>query len=227
MNVETSCSRGRRQVRNPATIALYCSLLACLPLVVSSSVRADDGKTAYTSRTYTFGIENGSYANLVNNFARQAGLNVVGKSPLRGTVSLITAEPLTFEEALSRVSTLLFHYQPMDPYWLVVHETHMEVGRIRSYYRNLPLERFYAGLKDYQAAALPPNELALLVFKPDNVGAEKLKRLGRFMPNYMRIASLVGDDGAVTVFGLVRDIDRFVKLAEKLHAFLETSEAAE
>lgn len=227
MKVQTSCSRGRKQVQNTATIAICCSLIACLPLMVPSSVHAADGKAAYTTRSYSFSIENSTYENLVNSFARQTGLNVVGKSPLKGTVSLITAEPLTFEEALSRVRTILFHYRPTEPYWLVFHETHIEVGRIGSYYRNLPLERYYAGLDDYQAAALPPNELAVLVFKPDNVGAENLKVLRQFMPNYMRIASLVGDEGAVTVFGLVRDIDRYVKLAQKLHTFLEISEGAE
>ena len=227
MNVQTSCSRARRQIENTATIAICCSLMACLPLVVSSPVRADDGKAAHATRTYSFSIENGTYENLVNNFARQTGLNVVGKSPLKGTVSLITAEPLTFEEALSRVRTILFHYRPTEPYWLVVHETHIEVGRIGSYYRNLPLERFYAGLDDYQAAALPPNELAVLVFQPDNVGAENLKALRKFMPDYMRIGSLVDEGGAVTVFGLVRDIDRYVKLAQKLHKYLEISEGAE
>ena len=82
-------------------------------------------------------------------------------------------------------------------------------------------------LEEYQAAALPPNELALLVFKPDNAGSKDLKALRDFMPDYVRISYLGDGQGAVAVFGLVRDIDRYVKLVEKLHMFLKTSDGAE
>lgn len=226
MYAGTKCAPIRRQARLVRNLVSYRSLLVGLPLIAFTSARADNTNTAYATRTYSFAIESGKLRNVVDTFARQAGLDVVVEGPSDATVSLVTTEPLSFKEALSRVRTLLFGYKQVDPYWLLVDENHVEVLRVCDYYRRMPLERMYTSLEAFQAANLQPDDLALLVFAPENVEIGTLKALRNFVPDYMRISPLADDQGAVSVYGLVKDIDRYVKLVRKLGMFLKAGDGA-
>ncbi|MGB2985514.1 MAG: secretin N-terminal domain-containing protein, partial [Phycisphaerae bacterium] len=165
-------------------------------------------------RTYIFSIKDGTYEQLVEGFARQTGLGVMGEAPKDGRVTFVSTEELSFEEALARVRMLLFNYKPHEPYWIERHETHLEVVRVNDILRVLPLDRMFKTLDDFRAANLRDDELALVIYTPKSGSVADLKVVRDFMPDYVRVAPLNGS--SVTIFALVKDIKKYLQLKDIL-----------
>jgi type II secretory pathway component GspD/PulD (secretin) len=165
------------------------------------------------ARTYRFSIRDGSYDQLVEGFARQTGLGVIGDAPRDGRVNFVTTEELSFAEALSRVRMLLFNYKPHDPYWVERRDTHLEVIRVTDFYRVLPTGRMFQSIELFREAQLPPDELALVIYTPRSGSVADLSVVRDFMPDYMRVTPLQ-DRNAVTIFGLVKDIEKYMSLKD-------------
>ena len=117
-------------------------------------------------RTYVFSVKDGSYQHLLDAFARMTDLGIVGDAPRDGKVTFVSAQEMTFKEAFGRVRMLLFRYKPHEPFWMIRHETHLEVIRVNDFYRILPLERMYRSVDEFRAAKLPDDELALVIYTP-------------------------------------------------------------
>lgn len=172
-----------------------------------------DSDVAPEDRTYTFDIENGTYEQLIDTFARQTGLGVIGQPP-RGTgVDLITTDELTFEEALRRVRMLLFNYKPNNPYWLVRHDTHFEVILVHDVLQILPEDRMFRSVEELHAAELPDEELVLVIYAPEVGSVSDLATIRDFMPDYVRITPLEGQN-AVAIFALVGDVEKYLSLID-------------
>ena len=188
MNLSSFPQCNRRQVEHITRIVMLCSALACaVSMSQSDAYAADTKKSACRDRMYTFRIERAAYADLLDEFARQAGIGIVGEAPEKGTVTLVTEEPLTFHEALSRVRALLLVSDVRKPYALLLRETHFEVLRWRSCARALMVDRMFPTVQEFRVAALPPYEPALVVFGCVILGAAPFWMrcfLAKTMPQY-------------------------------------------
>jgi len=170
-------------------------------------------------RTYGFSIKDGTYQQLVDGFARQTGLGVIGETP-DGDVTFVTTEELSFEAALSRIRMLLFNYKPHEPYWLLHEGSYLRAIRVTDIYRVLPREQMFASVEEFTGTGLPNDELALVVFRPKAGSVSDLEHIRDFMPDYVRIAPLE-DANALTVFALVSDINKYLDLVEFFSAGLQ------
>ncbi|RME40638.1 MAG: hypothetical protein D6788_02920, partial [Planctomycetota bacterium] len=164
-------------------------------------------------RTYMFSIKDGTYEQLVEGFARQTGLGVVGEAPKGGKVTFVSTQPLSFQEALSRIRMLLFNYKPLEPYWIDRKETHLEVSRMVDLPRRLGPERMFRSVEEFRAANLPDDELALVVFTPKSGSVADLKRVRDYLPDYVRVAP-IEETNSVTIFALVKDIKKYLWLVK-------------
>jgi hypothetical protein len=164
------------------------------------------------ARKYRFSIKDGSYEQLVEGFARQTGLGVIGDAPKEGKVTFVSTEELTFNDALGRVRMLLFKYKPHEPYWLERRETHLEVIRVTDFYRILPPDRMYPSIDAMRGASLRPDELALVVYTPTTGSVGDLQMVRDFLPDYVRVTPMGGS--SVTLFALVKDIEKYLWLVD-------------
>ncbi|MDO8629420.1 MAG: secretin N-terminal domain-containing protein [Phycisphaerales bacterium] len=162
-------------------------------------------------RQYGFSIKNGSYEQLIKGFAHQTGLGVLGEAPRDGTVTFETTETLSFREALGRIRMLLFNYKPHEPYWILYKGTHLRVIRVTDFYRDIGLELMYRNVDEFKAANLSDDELALVIFTPSSGSIADLRQLRDFLPDYVRITPLEAGN-SVTIFALVRDINKYLDL---------------
>ena len=164
-------------------------------------------------RMYTFSIKGGTYRQLVEGFARQTGLGVLGEAPRDGKVTFVTTEEMTFLEALNRVRMLLFSYKPTDPYWMDYYGTHLEVNRVTDIYRKLRPEQMFRSIEELRKSNLPPEELALVIYRPKSGSVSDLRQVRDFLPDYVRVAPL-DDANGVTLFALVKDIEKYLWLID-------------
>lgn len=160
-------------------------------------------------RTYGFSIKNGTYEQLIEGFARQTGMGVIGDLPQGGTLNFITTEQLSFAEALSRVRMLLFNYKPHEPYWLLRNKENLQVIRVTDLYRIIPRDRVYQSLEEYRAAGLSPEEIVLVFFTPTQGTVADLMVARDFLPDYVRITPVA--ENRVAMFALVKDIERYLE----------------
>jgi len=169
-----------------------------------------EDNTPPEDRMYGFAIKNGTYAQLVEGFARQTGLGVIGNAPT-GQVTFVTNEKLTFDQALGRIRMILFNFKSHEPYWLYRTPTHLQITRVTDFYRILPLKRMYPSVEAFREAHLPDDEIALVVYTPKAGSVANLNQLRDWLPDYVRISAL-GDQNRLTIFGLVTDIDKYLDL---------------
>ncbi len=163
-------------------------------------------------RKYVFGIKDGTYEQLVEGFARQTGLGVLGEAPKDGKVTFVSTQELSFNEALSRIRMLLFNYKPLEPYWMRYEGTHLRVLRINDLYRELRPDQMFKSVDDFIAANLPDDELALVIYTPKEGSIADLRIVRDFLPDYVRVAP--ANANSVTIFALVKDIKRYLEFIE-------------
>ncbi len=179
------------------------------------NVDAENYLKPYDQRTYQFSID-GTYAELMESFSRMSGLPVLGQAPA-GDVKFISSEVMDFKSALGRIKMLLFRH-PDDMYWVWLEKAGtspvLTLVSIKEGVRPLPLERIFPTVEEYESAGLDENEMAMLVYTPETGSVADLEPLRDFMPDYVRIAQ-VPDKNQMNVFGLVRDINKYLKLIEK------------
>ncbi len=167
----------------------------------------------YTERQYSFSIKDGTYAELIENFARMASLPVIGQAP-PGTVTFVSREPMDFKSALGRIQMLLFEHP--QQYWIQLNdEGILEISPVTELSRILKPEQIFPTLQEYRAANLDENDLALLLYRPESGSIADLEPLRDYMPDYVRIAQF-GTENALAIFGLVRDINKYLELVEKI-----------
>ena len=164
-------------------------------------------------RSYRFSIKDGTYEQLVEGFARQTGLGVIGEAPKDGKVSFVSTEELSYEDAIGRVRMLLFKYKPHEPFWLERRETHLEVIRVTDLYRILPPERMFSSIDAMRAAGFRQDELALVVYSPDTGSVADLQMVRDFLPDYVRVAPLPNGT-SVSIFALIKDIEKYLWLVD-------------
>ncbi|MEK7732104.1 MAG: hypothetical protein AAB363_09650, partial [Planctomycetota bacterium] len=165
------------------------------------------------ARMYGFSIKDGTYEQLIEGFARQTGLGVIGDAPKDGKVTFVSTETLTFDQALARVRMLLFRYKPHEPYWIYRNATNLEVSKVNDIYRILDRNRMFRSLDDYRAANLSSDELALVVYTPKSGSIAALKQVRDWLPDYVRVTPL-DEQNSVTIFALVSDIEKYLWLLD-------------
>ncbi len=177
------------------------------------NIDAENYLKPFFQRQYSFSIKEGTYVELIESFARMSGLGVIGEAP-DGPVSFVSDETMDFRAALGRVQMLLFNH--VDKYWIFLRDNkYLQIARVTEITRIIPPERIYPTLAEYQAADLDENELALLLYTPEEGSIADLEPIRDFMPDYVRIAPLSDTENAMTVFGLVKDINKYLVLIEK------------
>lgn len=163
-------------------------------------------------RLYGFSIKNGTYAQLVEGFARQTGLGVLGDAPKGGDITFVTTQELAFADALQRVRMLLFNSSPHDPYWIQRLDTHLQVIRVTDIFRILPRDRMFRSIDAFHAANVPDDELVLTIYTPKTGALSDLKQIRDFMPDYVRVDPQ--GDTAVSIFALARDVRKYLWLID-------------
>ncbi len=169
-----------------------------------SSITPEEGK-------YQFSIVDGTYEDLISMVARQTGLGVIGVKPPDGKVSFVTEEELSFAELLKRIRMLLFNYKPLEPYWLLRRETHLEVIRVNDYLRELEPGMMYRSVAEFREAKLADEELVLVLYTPKSGSLADLKIVRDFMPDYVRVTPLQNSN-TVAIFALASDIRKYLDL---------------
>ncbi len=165
------------------------------------------------ARTYSFSIKDGTYEQLIEGFARQTGMGVIGDAPKDGKVTFVTTETMTFDQALARVRILLFNYKPLEPYWMLRNETNLQVIKVNDFYRILPRDRMFRSVEEFRAANLSNDELALVVYTPKTGSVSDLRQVRDWLPDYVRVTPLE-DQNSVTIFALVSDIEKYLDLMQ-------------
>ncbi len=169
-------------------------------------------------REYNFSID-GTYADLIEAFARMSGLGVLGEAP-KGDIKFVSDDTMDFKSALGRVQTLLFSHP--EKYWLFFKDNqYLQIVRVTAGTRILDVDHVYPNLLKYQEANLDENELALLIYTPEEGSIGDLEPIRDFMPDYVRIAPLSTEQNAMTVFGLAKDINKYLELIRKFQITAE------
>ena len=79
MNLPGIHSCNRKQVEDATKTVIFFFVIACaFSMAPSDAHAADKKKAAFHERTYSFRIESATYAELIHEFARQAGIGLVG-----------------------------------------------------------------------------------------------------------------------------------------------------
>lgn len=182
-------------------------------LEVARNIAAEQYLKPYDEREYMFSMKDATYAELIENFGRQASLPVIGTAPA-GSVTFVSADVMDFKTALGRVQMLLFKHP--DQYWLDFKKdkNYLEIVRMVDIKRYIPLNRIYVSLAEYRAADLDDNEIAMLLYTPESGSIGELEPLRDFMPDYFMTAPYP-DKNAQTIFGLVSDINKYLDLINK------------
>ncbi len=165
------------------------------------------------ARKYSFSIKDGTYEQLIEGFARQTGLGVIGDAPKDGKVTFVSTEWLNFDQALGRVRMLLFRYKPLEPYWIYRNKTNLEVTKVNDFYRDLPRIRMFRSVEEFREANLPSDELVLVVYTPKTGTVAELRQVRDWLPDYVRVTPLE-DQNSVTIFALVSDIEKYLGLID-------------
>ena len=118
-------------------------------------------------KTYRFGFLDATYSEMLEGFARQSGLGILGEAPKAGRVNLTVLEPISFKEALSRIRMILFNSSPLDPYWMDRRGSHLVVERLTDLHRGLPEEHMFRSLDALWKADLTDDEMELVIYTPD------------------------------------------------------------
>ena len=136
-------------IPSPAPIVIE-NPLPSGPTISVNIPPAEEQHVPPEERSYGFSIKGGTYDQLVEGFARQTGLGVLGDVPKDGSVNFVTTEKLSFREALGRVRMLLFNYKPLEPYWLLRNEGNLQVIRVTDLYRIIPRDRVFQSVDEYR-----------------------------------------------------------------------------
>jgi len=175
----------------------------------------------YDQREYEFAIVNGTYAELIEAFARMSGLEVIGSAP-DGTISFTSKSKMDFKTALGRIQMLLFEHP--QKFWIQLRdmerEPYLDIARIAEGQRILEDHQIFATVQQYREKKLDDNDLALLQFTPEAGSIAEIEFLRDFMPDYVLISQKEGEN-ALLVFGLVRDINKYLSLVEKFRVTIE------
>ena len=177
----------------------------------SLNVDAAEFLKPFNEREYSFSIKDGTYEQLIENFARMASLQVFGDAPA-GTVTFVSLQPMDFKTALGRVQMKLFTHP--EQYWIQLKDnSYLEIFRVTEGTRLIELDKIFPTVEQYRAANLDSNDLVMLLYTPESGSIADLEPLRDFMPDYVRIAQYQ-DQNALTVFGLVRDVNKYLELVD-------------
>lgn len=173
-----------------------------------------DGPPA-EERMYSFiSIRNGTYEDVLEMFAMQSGLTIIGDVP-RGPVTVVPSDrELTYVEALRRIRTLLFKFRPLEPWWALRDGENLEVMRFADVYRRLQDSDMYRSVEAFQAANLHDEDAAFLAYTPPYGSVSDLEMLRDFMPDYVRAAPAGEETNTMGIFALVKDIRKYISLVE-------------
>ncbi len=168
-------------------------------------------------REYQFSFENIEYAELLDAFARMSGLPMIGDPPV-GKVTFKTTEVMDFDAALSRIRMLLFRHR--DVYWMErTKDNVLHVLRMNEMSRGIPVEKIYPNVEAYYADNPADNELVMLLYRPEKGSVDDLMMIRDFLPDYVSMAPREGaNTNQMTVFALVKDINKFLELKELFFA---------
>ena len=122
---------------------------------------------------------------------------------------------MDFKTALNRIRLLLL-FKHRDTYWIDKREGVLEVTRMTEWVRGLlEPEDVYPNVAAFEAAHRDDNELVMLLYSPEEGSIDDLTEIRDFLPDYVRSAPLADPDkNAMYIFALVKDIRKFLDLAE-------------
>ncbi len=207
------------------TVAL--SLAACNPLLAQSSgnprkaqKRSSKPPSASASAALTNEVEfkagKVELGELVREFAGAFDLKIVGDLP-EGSVTLADAERMDFASALESLREWAFAEAPSTPNLLLVRDDELHIKRAADIPATLPLDRVFPAVSEFEAAEVDDWEPVIVQYTPPSGQRVDLPAVQQLVLPYMRLSPVAGSS-AVRVFGIARDVRRFVELARQLGA---------
>ena len=164
-------------------------------------------------RTYNLEAQYASFKDLLDDFAFQAGLALVGPVPRGGDVQLTTHEGLTFDDALIEIRMTLLWRGGQAPHWLIADDATLKVIKVADMARHMPEDLMFPSIEAFLEADVAEQEFVVVTYAPRAQSLEPVQRILEFLPAYVQ-ARPIEDQNAVTVSGLAADIDRFLELLE-------------
>jgi type II secretory pathway component GspD/PulD (secretin) len=161
-------------------------------------------------RKYSISIQNGTYADLLDAFARMTGLALLGDAPA-GNVTYVSTEEMDYRAALSRMRKILFNHP--ENFYIWRKGNTLEVFRITELQRRLPPDRVYTSVGKFEEAELDDMEALMLLYSPEAARVADLESLRDHMPDYVRIAPY-SDKNAVTILALAQDVRKYLDLVK-------------
>ncbi len=204
-------------------VVTYCSWtgsLAGQPDLELVDKAADAGATAQAhdtrapeDRLYTFRLADATYREILEAFARQSGLELIGDPP-EGRVSFDCGhEQMSFKLALNRLTPLLFN--GMNPHGLRRMDNRLEVVHIHCGHHLLPQNWWYSTVEKFREANVPDTDLVFVVFRATHGLSPEMRTMAEYTPNWVRVTAMEGR-GAITLLGTAKDVRRYVALTEML-----------
>jgi hypothetical protein len=164
-------------------------------------------------RTYTFALHDATYAEVLDEFSRQSGLEIVGEPP-EGRVTFDTCgERMGFELAFNRVCMVLFGHPRQ--LWLLRREGCLELRRTLERCHGLDIDGIFTTVAEFQAARLPNHEPAMVLYAPPEGDTVSGGEVAQYAPAYVRVMQFC-DTRSITFFGVAGDVHRYIALAQML-----------
>jgi hypothetical protein len=206
--------------RDCAAARVCSALIPCvvLSVLVAALDPARGGPPPAEERSYTFEMEDVTYAEILDEFARQSGLEIAGVPPTGKTSFNCCGEEMSFQLALNRLRLVLFNHPTRV--WLRKGPGQLELGLVRNMCLRASLDHVFATLDAFRASPLADWELALVLYTPEE-DASVWPALGEFLPTHVR-GSRYAETNSVTLFGVAQDLRRYLALAQMLAADPDT-----
>ncbi len=161
-------------------------------------------------RHYSISIQGGTYADLLDAFARMTGLAMLGDVPA-GNVTYVSTEEMDYRAALSRMRKILFNHP--ENFYIWRKGNTLEVFRITELQRRLPPDRVYTSVGKFEEAELDDMDALMLLYSPEAARVADLEPLRDHMPDYVRVAPY-SDKNAVTILALAQDVRKYLDLVK-------------
>ncbi len=164
-------------------------------------------------RKYTFQFSDTTYQHLLEEFASQAGLELVGETP-QGSISFdFGVEQVDFETALNRMRVVLIGQPGMEALWrdgdkLCIQSVMCTLGWF-------DLRNTFIGLESFIDANPEDHGIVLLRVVGSDFEQAELAEINLFLPSHVRIVA-VPESSSWSVLGIARDVRKYVPLLRML-----------
>ncbi|NUQ48074.1 MAG: hypothetical protein HUU22_18835, partial [Phycisphaerae bacterium] len=159
-------------------------------------------------QTYRFDYVETEWKDVLDDFARRAGLSIVGDiGSLTGTLSYRSPREFTFKEALYQLNELLL--ARIDKVLVRQEELQLRVKRLPDWIRGIPRERMYGSYPEFLAANLEDHDTAQVYYDPPPSKWTAAQIVDQFRPMFSDVFDVSAEGTRIKLAGMSRDIRYF------------------